>query len=113
MVYVKDAYNCTAIHVQVTVPNLINVITPNGDNKNDVIDYSALAYKKNLVFTIYDRYGNKLYEADKLRNFKWDATTGGKKVATGTYWYTITWNENDKNGTPTKYNGWILVKNIQ
>lgn len=113
VVYVKDAYNCTAIHVQVTVPNLINVITPNGDNKNDVIDYSALAYKKNLVFTIYDRYGNKLYEADKLRNFKWDATTGGKKVATGTYWYTITWNENDKNGTPTKYNGWILVKNIQ
>lgn len=110
-VYVKDAYNCTPIHVQVTVPNLLNAITPNGDNKNDYIDYSALAYKKNLVFTVYDRYGNKLYEANKIRDFKWDGTSGNKKVMTGTYWYTITWNENDKNNTQTSYNGWVLVKN--
>ncbi|MEC3877239.1 T9SS type B sorting domain-containing protein [Chryseobacterium salviniae] len=112
-VYVKDAYDCTPIEVQITVPNLINAITPNGDNANDVIDYSALAYKKNLVFTIFDRYGNKLYQADKIRNYKWDGTTGGKKVITGTYWYTITWNENDKNNTQTTYNGWVLVKNIE
>lgn len=110
-VYVKDAYDCTPIQIQITVPNLINAITPNGDNVNDVIDYSALAYKKNLVFTIFDRYGNKLYQADKIRNYKWDGTTGGKKVITGTYWYTITWNENDKNNTQTTYNGWVLVKN--
>ncbi|WP_051289328.1 T9SS type B sorting domain-containing protein [Chryseobacterium daeguense] len=111
VVYVKDSYNCEPIHVQITVPNLINAITPNGDNMNDVIDYTALAYKKNLVFTIYDRYGNKLYEADKLRNYKWDGTAGNKKVVTGTYWYTITWNENDKNNTQTVYTGWVLVKN--
>jgi gliding motility-associated-like protein len=113
IVYVKDSYNCTPMHVQITVPNLINAITPNGDNVNDVIDYTALAYKKNLVFTIYDRYGNKLYEANKLRNYKWDGTAGGKKVVTGTYWYTITWNENDKNNTQTTYNGWVLVKNFE
>ncbi|MCJ8152551.1 gliding motility-associated C-terminal domain-containing protein [Chryseobacterium sp. SSA4.19] len=112
-VYVKDAYDCNPIEVQVTVPNLINAITPNGDNVNDYIDYSALSYKKNLVFTIYDRYGNMMYTADKMRDYKWDGTTGGKKVMTGTYWYTITWNENNKNSTPTKYSGWILVKNIK
>ncbi|MEN4759421.1 T9SS type B sorting domain-containing protein [Chryseobacterium sp. C39-AII1] len=111
VVYVKDSYNCTPVHTQITVPNLVNAITPNGDNVNDVIDYSALAYKKNLVFTIYDRYGNKLYTADKMRNFTWDGTASGKKILTGTYWYTITWNENNKNSTPTKYSGWILVKN--
>lgn len=111
VVYVKDFYNCTPVHVQITVPNLINAITPNGDNINDVIDYSALAYKKNLVFTVYDRYGNKLYTADKMRNFTWDGTASGKKILTGTYWYTITWNENNKKNTPTKYSGWILVKN--
>ncbi|MBV8324668.1 T9SS type B sorting domain-containing protein [Chryseobacterium sp.] len=110
-VFVKDFYNCTPVQVQITVPNLINAITPNGDNINDVIDYSALAYKRNLVFIIYDRYGNKLYEADKLRNFKWDGTASGKKVLTGTYWYTISWNEDDKNNTETKYSGWVLVKN--
>ncbi|WP_053082657.1 lectin-like domain-containing protein [Chryseobacterium angstadtii] len=110
-VYVKDFYNCTPVEVQITVPNLINAITPNGDNVNDFIDYSALAYKKNLVFIVYDRYGNKLYEANKTRNYKWDGTAFGKKILTGTYWYSISWNENDKNNTPTQYTGWVLVKN--
>lgn len=110
-VYVKDFYNCEPVEVQITVPNLINAITPNGDNVNDVIDYSALAYKKNLVFIVYDRYGNKLYEANKMRNYTWDGTASGKKILTGTYWYSISWNENDKNNTPTKYSGWVLVKN--
>ncbi|KMQ59613.1 chromophore lyase [Chryseobacterium sp. FH2] len=110
-VFVKDSYDCNPVDVQVTVPNLVNAITPNGDNVNDVVDYSALAYKKNLVFIVYDRYGNKLYEADKMRNFSWDGTASGKKIVTGTYWYTISWNENDKNNTQTKYSGWILVKN--
>lgn len=110
-VFVKDYYNCPPVEVQITVPNLINAITPNGDNINDFIDYSALAYKKNLIFTVYDRYGNKLYEANKMRNFTWDGTASGKKVLTGTYWYTISWNENNKNNTETKYSGWVLVKN--
>ncbi|MCW3160432.1 gliding motility-associated C-terminal domain-containing protein [Chryseobacterium oryctis] len=110
-IFVKDSYNCQPINVQITVPNLVNAITPNGDNVNDVLDYSALAYKKDLVFTIYDRYGNKLYEANKMRNYSWDGTASGKKIITGTYWYTITWTENDKNNTQTKYSGWILVKN--
>ncbi|MCA6066858.1 gliding motility-associated C-terminal domain-containing protein [Chryseobacterium sp. RG1] len=110
-IFVKDVYNCEPIQIQVTVPNLINAITPNGDNINDFIDYSALAYKKNLNFVVYDRYGNKKFEADKTRNYKWDGTSGGKKITTGTYWYTISWNENDKNNTQTKYSGWVLVKN--
>lgn len=110
-IYVIDSFDCRPIDVQVTVPNLINAITPNGDNINDYVDYSELSYKKNLVFIVYDRYGNKLYEADKIRGYRWDGTSGGKKIVTGTYWYTISWNENDKNSTPTKYSGWILVKN--
>ncbi|MNU12367.1 hypothetical protein D3C71_03910 [compost metagenome] len=110
-IFVKDSFDCNPIQIQVTVPNLLNAITPNGDNVNDEIDYSALAYKKNLLFVVYNRYGNKIYEADKIRNFKWNGTSGGKKIPTGTYWYTITWNENDKNSTPTKYDGWVLVKN--
>lgn len=110
--YVKDAYNCTPISVEVTVPNLINAITPNGDNKNDVIDYSDLAYKDNLTFVIYDRYGNKIFTGDKFNNYKWDGKHYDKKIVTGTYWYHINWNEPNKNKTPIKYTGWILVKNI-
>lgn len=110
-VYLKDSYDCEPVHVTITVPNLVNAITPNGDNVNDVVDYTALAYKKDLVFTVYNRYGNMVYEADKIRNFKWDGTSGGKKIPTGTYWYTITWTEDNKGKTQTKYSGWILVKN--
>ncbi|KFF22158.1 T9SS type B sorting domain-containing protein [Chryseobacterium sp. JM1] len=110
-IFLKDSYNCNPIQITVTVPNLINAITPNGDKINDEIDYSALSYKKNLVFIVYDRYGNKLYEANKMRDYKWDGTASGKKIPTGTYWYTISWNENDKNSTETKYSGWILLKN--
>ncbi|WBV59961.1 gliding motility-associated C-terminal domain-containing protein [Chryseobacterium camelliae] len=112
-IYVKDAYNCEPVDVVIVVPNLINAITPNGDGINDVIDYSALASKHNLVFNIYDRYGNKIFEADKFNNYKWNGTAGNKAVPTGNYWYSITWNEPSKQNTPVKYSGWVMVKNRQ
>lgn len=111
MIYVKDAYDCEPIKIDIVVPNLINVITPNGDGVNDVIDYSALANKQNLVFNIFDRYGNKIFHADRFNNYKWDGSSGGKKVPTGNYWYSVTWNENDQKNTLFKYTGWVLVKN--
>ena len=110
-VYVKDSYDCTPIEIPVTIPNIINVITPNGDGINDVIDYSSLSMKQNLVFNIYDRYGVQIHRADKSNGYKWNGTIGGQKISTGTYWYSVSWNENDKVKTPVKYSGWIVVKN--
>ncbi|SIR08967.1 T9SS type B sorting domain-containing protein [Chryseobacterium sp. RU33C] len=110
-VYVKDAYDCDPIEIGIVVPNLINVITPNADGINDVIDYSALANKQNLIMNVFDRYGNKIFQADKSNGYKWDGTQGGRRVPTGTYWYSITWNENDKKNTALKFTGWVLVKN--
>ncbi|KQK27270.1 chromophore lyase [Chryseobacterium aquaticum] len=110
-VYVKDSYDCNPIEVNVVLPNIINVITPNGDGINDAIDYSALASKTNLVLTIFDRYGTKIHQADKSNNYTWNGTVAGKKIPTGTYWYSVTWNENNKNKTPIKFSGWVMVKN--
>lgn len=110
-IYIKDAYDCDPITITIVVPNLINVITPNGDGVNDAIDYSALAGKKNLVFNVFDRYGAKIHEADKSNKYRWDGTVGGRKIPTGSYWYSVSWNENDKKNTPFTYSGWVLVKN--
>ncbi|ASK30849.1 gliding motility protein [Chryseobacterium sp. T16E-39] len=112
IVYVKDAYDCDPISVAVTIPNLVNVITPNDDGVNDIIDYSSLSFKPNLTFNIYDRYGAKIHQGDKSNGYKWNGTTNGtKKVSTGNYWFDISWNEPNKKQTPIKYTGWILVKN--
>lgn len=111
-VYVKDSYDCTPIEIEITIPNIINVITPNNDGVNDVLDYSALANKPNLVFGIFDRYGNRIHQGNKDNGYTWDGTTNGnKKVSTGNYWFNISWNENNKNKTAIKYSGWILLKN--
>ncbi|WP_374458502.1 T9SS type B sorting domain-containing protein [Chryseobacterium taeanense] len=110
-IYVKDAYDCQPIDITIVVPNIINVITPNGDGVNDGIDYSALAGKQNLVFNVFDRYGAMIHKADKTNRYRWDGTMAGRKVSTGSYWYSVSWNENDKNHTPVKYSGWVLVKN--
>lgn len=110
-IFVKDSYDCEPMETEVTVPNIINVITPNGDGRNDVIDYSALGSKIDLTFSVYNRYGAKIHQGDKTNNYKWDGTTNGRKVPTGSYWYSVTWNENNKTKTPVKLSGWIIVKN--
>ncbi|MEG2078511.1 T9SS type B sorting domain-containing protein [Chryseobacterium sp.] len=111
LVYVKDANQCHEVDIEITVPNIVNAITPNGDGYNDYIDYSALANKANLVFTVYNRYGNKMFEANKFNDYRWDGTSGNKKIGTGNYWFSITWTEPKRNNTPVNYSGWILVKN--
>jgi gliding motility-associated-like protein len=110
-IYVRDVYDCEPIVVNVTVPNLINVITPNADGQNDFIDYSALSDKLDLTFNVFDRYGSKLHQGDKTNRYIWDGTANGRKVPTGSYWYSVTWNENNKTKTPVKFTGWIMVKN--
>lgn len=110
-IYVKDSRNCEPISIEVTVPNIINIITANSDGRNDVVDYSALRSKDNLQFVVFDKYGSKIFTADKFTGYKWDGTIFGKKLPTDTYWFSLTWNENDKGKTPFKYSGWILLKN--
>ena len=66
------------------VPNLSFYI-------DDSLDYiekidNALAGKENLVLSIFDRYGSKIYQADKTNGYKWDGTSNGsKKTSTDNY----------------------------
>jgi hypothetical protein len=60
------------------VPNLINVITPNGDGINDFIDYSALAGKQNLVLIFSTDTVHRFIKPTSLINIM-DGTINGRK----------------------------------
>ena len=108
-IYVRDSKKCEIIEKQFLVINLINVITPNNDGFNDVLDYSDLKIKENVSIEIFDRYGTLVFQSlDK--NYIWDGTTNGKALPTGNYWYILNWIEPDTK-LPVSYKGWILLKN--
>ncbi len=108
-VYVKSKDNCSPTSKEFLIINLINIITPNDDGKNDVLDYSDLRIKKDVHIRVFDRYGVIQYDSPS-DNYIWDGKRNGRPLATGTYWYTIQWIEPDTN-LPVTYSNWILLKN--
>lgn len=87
-----------------------NVITPNGDNINDIIDFRGISDYKDFSGIIYDRYGKEVFKAEKIRPY-WDGYFQGKKLPTSSYWYQVTF-EDPASKQLTVKTGWILLKNI-
>jgi gliding motility-associated-like protein len=94
---VTDASGCTATAtdtIRVRIPDNIqlpNVITPNGDGKNDLW---ILNPKINLIgshLVIFNRWGEVVYETYNYNN-DWGGTykSTGTKVPDGTYYYVLT-----------------------
>lgn len=108
-VYVKSSDNCAPVSKEFLIINLVNIITPNDDGKNDILDYSDLKIKKDVHIRVFDRYGTIHYDSP-AENYVWDGKRNGRPLSTGTYWYTIQWTEPDTN-LPVTYSNWILVKN--
>lgn len=108
-VYVRSAKKCIPTVREFSNINLVNVITPNGDGKNDVLDFSSLRLKNNVTFKIFDRYGRFVF-IGKDGNYIWDGKDGKKILSTGTFWYTLEWTEPDTE-VIHRYNSWILLKN--
>ncbi len=108
-IYVRDANKCQTVEKEFLVINLINVITPNDDGLNDVLDYSDLRIKENVSLQIFDRYGNLVFTS-KDSQFIWDGKLSGRALPTANYWYVLNWTEPDTQ-LPVSYKGWILLKN--
>uniref|UniRef100_UPI0025C33444 T9SS type B sorting domain-containing protein n=3 Tax=unclassified Empedobacter TaxID=2643773 RepID=UPI0025C33444 len=106
---VKSAANCSPILKEFSLIKLINFISPNGDGKNDVLDYSQLRSKINPKFVIYNRKGKLLFTGSEANNYTWDGKLNGKALPSDSYWYIIEWTE--PNSTQTqKFEDWILLK---
>jgi len=92
--------NESAVTVTVTGEIFIpNVITPNGDGKNDRFVIPNLGKYPGTSLFIYNRWGNMVYQSKNYDN-KWD----GNGLNEGTYYYIL------KLNTPTgihDYKGWI------
>lgn len=86
-----------------------NIITPNEDGVNDVLDLTSLTKYKNFIGSIYDRYGVEMFKFSKETPI-WNGTVGGKRLPTGTYWYKFNFNY-DKSNAKLERAGWILLKN--
>ncbi|MDN3694073.1 choice-of-anchor L domain-containing protein [Chryseobacterium tructae] len=48
-----------------------NVITPNGDNINDFIDFRGIMAYKDFSGRVFDRYGKEVFKAERIRPY-WD-----------------------------------------
>ncbi len=75
---------------EVIIPN---VMTIDGDGKNDIFAITNLSQFNNVVLEVYNRWGIKVYENSAYENFnKWD----GDKLSAGTYFYNLIINDTDK-----------------
>lgn len=67
--------------------------TPNEDGVNDVL-YMRSNFITEIYFTIYDRWGEKLFESNDIK-IGWDGTYKGKKLDQGVYGYYMTFKCNN------------------
>jgi len=68
--------------------------SPNGDGTNDLFVIRGIANYPNNTFVIFNRWGNKVYEASHYQN-TWDGKSmfglrvGGDELPIGTYFYVL------------------------
>jgi len=66
-----------------------NAFTPNGDAINPTWKIPAMAEFPNGIVTVYNRYGEKVYESKSNATNPWDGTFKGKALPMGTYTYVV------------------------
>lgn len=79
-----------------------NVITPDGDGRNDTFEIKGLSKFPNNEIVIFNRYGDHVYETVNYRN-DWAA----EGLVAGTYMYVL--KATDQQGRRHEFKGWIQV----
>jgi len=108
--YYEDSIGCRfdVIDYVITVSyeyslDVPSVFTPNGDGKNDVVYVKGWGIKDLLEFSIYNRWGQRIFYSED-KNVGWDGTYKGKlqNIDSYTYYVRVRFYNNierDKKGT--------------
>ncbi|WP_143017352.1 gliding motility-associated C-terminal domain-containing protein [Catalinimonas alkaloidigena] len=84
-------------------PRAVNIITPNGDGRNERLDFGPLTPQSRL--TIYNRWGKLVYTSDDYQN-EWRALgEQGKPLPAGLYYYHI----DIPSDCGESFKGWVQV----
>jgi gliding motility-associated-like protein/uncharacterized repeat protein (TIGR01451 family) len=81
---------------------LANVITPNGDGKNDAFVINGLGKFASNELVIFDRWGSHVFQK---KGYQGDWT--GEGLPAGTYFYVLA--VVDQSGASTEFKGWIQL----
>jgi len=65
-----------------------NILTPNGDGKNDYLVIKNLDQFPTVKLIVFDRYGRILYKTDHYLN-DWNGMLNGSLLAESTYYYAV------------------------
>lgn len=68
--------------------NIPNAFSPNNDGHNDYLRPIVGDNVQNFTLSIYDRWGNLVYETSS-KSAKWDGTYKGNKMNTGVFAYSL------------------------
>jgi gliding motility-associated-like protein len=101
-----NANGCTdtlAVTVVSSTMSIPDIITPNGDGKNDLFQIKGLSFYPGSQLLIFNRWGNEVYRSDNYQN-NW----GGSGLADGTYFYVL--NRKETSGGTNTFKGWIYLK---
>jgi gliding motility-associated-like protein len=82
--------------VVVAPPLAYNIITPNGDGRNDV--FSAVTSNLPLKLRVFSRWGREVYSADNYQQ-NW----AGDDLPAGTYYYLVTASDGQA------WKGWLEI----
>ena len=84
-----DACDPNSVGLQCQPGMLVpTAFSPNGDNNNDLYRLVAGKDIKTFTVSIYDRWGNKMFQTSES-GFGWDGTYRGKPVNAGVYAYML------------------------
>jgi gliding motility-associated-like protein len=91
--------------------NIHDVITPNGDGKNDAWVIEGIEYYANSMLQVVDKWGDLVYERRHYDNtFNGVNSKTGAVLPSGTYYYILRLNEPNKAGGADTFKGALLIQ---